>query len=121
MWPRPPEPASPCWSTNEYLNHPDLIFHSDINERELQVDGISLDGRGSQRLPGNDTGNTLGEKSYSFPQMHIGQQRDALQQVGIGTRATDSEIWIIIAFEPFPQLTPASITRDWMLNSGARP
>src|SRR6266567_2555469 len=77
-----------------------------LNKRKLQVQGVVLNWRGWLRLTFYYPGNALGEKPQAFPQMHIGQESDALQQIGIGPFAANPEVGIIMSLEPFAQLAP---------------
>src|SRR6266704_718279 len=55
-----------------------------INKCKLQVYGVVLNWRCWVGLVFDYTGNALREKAQTFAQMHISQQCDALQQIGIG-------------------------------------
>src|SRR6266702_5664521 len=77
-----------------------------INKRKLQVYGVVLNWRGGLGLAFDYTGNALREKAQTFAQMHISQQCDALQQIGIGPFAANPEVGIIMSLVPFAQLAP---------------
>src|SRR5690349_4919288 len=103
VWGRASRHEPPCPKTHAETTNTQreaFVFlqpWNNFNKGKLQVYGVVLNWRGRLRLALDYTGNAFGEKPQAFPQMHIGEQCDALQQIGIGPFAADPKVGIIVS------------------------
>ena len=80
-------------------------YGNDVKKRELQINRVLLHRRRGRRFTFHHAGNAFREKSHALTEVQIGEQRDALQQIGISTRAANPEIGIIISLKPLTHLS----------------